>query len=272
MGANNPSGMSPYILLNDQGSAQVREVSPIHLTAGLTNSTLGINTIYAYPFDLDQPFSANRLNLFLSNGTVFSATNLAGTFGQTVSAAMYAHNGSSGTAAAISTIWSASAAWAFSQSSNTALSATIPNGLSGNSIATISTTLATSNASTFMVTSVGGFRELQLPFQTTLQPGRYWMAVGYSAGAATAATFELSASVLMQTLGGRIGYVPPGTASSASGSGFAIGAPIGSYSATSAAFPASFAMTNINVLFKPPVTGSAPYFNLVNYPAGSSVL
>lgn len=272
MSAQAPSGMSPYILLNDQGSAQVREYAPVPLLAGLTNSTLGIGTIYGHPFDLEQPFSANRLNFFLSNAVVFSATNLAGTFGQTFSAAIYQHNGSTGSAAAISTIWSASAAWAFSQSSNTALSATIPNGLTGNSVATLSTTLATSNASTFMATSVAGFRELQLPFQTTLQPGRYWMQEGYSAGAATAGTFEVSASILMQTLGGRIGYMQNGTNSSASGSGYAIGAPIGIYSATSAAFPVSYPMTNIHVLWKAPVTGSAAYFVMANYPAGSSGL
>lgn len=237
-------------------------VDPYQALNVLTNSTLGLNTLYFAPFDLPQAMAATRLNLFLSNATTFSATNLAGTFGQTISAALYSLGTGTGTAQAISMIWSQSAAWAFSQSSNSNLSATIPVGLNGTAVSTLSTTLATSNASTFMATSVGGFRELALPLGSTLSPGRYWLAVGYSSGAATGGTFQLAASIMQRTLGGVIGFIPMGTNSSASGSGFALGAPIGSYSVTSAGFPASLAMTNINVLVKPPVTATIPVFVL----------
>lgn len=245
---------------------------PYEQLSVLTNSTLGLNTLYFAPFDVYQVMSASRLDLFMSIATTFSATNLAGTFGATLSAAIYSMGTGTGTAQAINTLWSQSAAWAFSQSSNSNLSATIPVGINGASVSTLSTTFATSNASNFMISSVGGFRELALPFGSTLAPGRYWLALGYSSGAATGGTFQIDMSIMQKTIGGQLGFMPMGGASSASGSGFAMKAPFGTYSATSGAFPASFAMTNINVLFKPPISATIPLFNVRGIAYGLSNL
>lgn len=263
---------SPFYLQNYQGNPVMSRFPGISLTSALTNSTLGLNTIYFQSFYLPEACVASRLNLFASFATTMSATNLALNAGQTVSAALYAANGYSGTQAAISTIWSQSVAWNFAMSSNTAFTATYVAGISQGSALTSSTSLATSNASTFMVTSIGGYREIPLAVNSVLPAGVYWLAVAQSSSADTAGTFQVALSILQQTLGNQIGWMPLAGASSASGSGFAIGAPMGSYSATSAAFPASMAMTNINSLVKPPVTVTAPYFELCNIPLAASNL
>jgi hypothetical protein len=243
------------------------------LTAGLTNSTLGLNTLYYQSFYLPEGCAASRLNLFASFATTMSATNLNLSCGQTISAALYHAGPGTGSDSAISTVWSGSAYWNFVMSSNSNLSVTYPAGFTNGGVLTSSKTLATSNASTFMATSIGGFREIPLPIAgLTLGAGHYWLAVAQSSSADTAGTFQVALSVLQQTAGGQIGWMPLAGASSVSGSGFGIGAPMGTYSATSGAFPVSFPMTSINVLFKPPVTAVMPYFELMNVPLGASNL
>ena len=270
-------GVTGYTLTASQAfqaGAVVNQFTPTKQDNSiLTNSTLGQNTLYFVPFDVNVSVNASRINFYASIATVFSASNATGSAGLTFSAALYSRGTGTGTATAsdgLATFWSGSAFVQFSNSSNTNLTVTQPNGLTSNSVATLSTTFANANASTWLATSVGGFREIPMPVGLTLSPGRYVLAFAQSATSANA-SFVVNASWMQNTYSNQIAFAPFGTNSVASNASWAnFNDNLGTYSATSGAFPASVAITGSLILGSPIMT--APMFNFSGYATNLSEL
>lgn len=238
----------------------VSELNPVPATALITNVTLGQNSLYFQPFDVLQQISVNRLNLFLSVATTLQAANSTGSAGYTISAAMYTRG--AGTASdRIGMFWSVSAPIKVTMTSNTQIVATNIVGISNaTAVSTVGTSLSTSNATTYVANSIGGFRALALPVQQVLQPQRYWLAVANSTASANA-TCVLGASVLQQSQSNNIAWMPFGTSSAASNAGVSGAAfpGAGTYSAVSAAFPATVPLTSDSIRGPSVVF---PFFNL----------
>lgn len=238
-----------------------KELSPNPGTGFISNSTLGQQSIYFQPFDLLQPVSANRLNLFLSVATTISAGNSTGRGGYFISAALYTRG--TGTASdRLNSMWSMSAPISMSMTSNTAISVTYPNGiLNSTAVRTSVYSTADVNASTFVQSSLGGYREVPFPISSIMSPGRYWLAVGNSSVSSNAGVCVVNCSVLQQTNNNAWAYKPFGTSSVASNIGFGLPAgAAGTYSAVSAAFPATVALTTDHI--KGAGTVVLPYFNI----------
>lgn len=253
--SNASQGFQNSPILND-----FRPVTPDQNV--LTNSTLGLNTIYIRPFQCPASVGISRLNMYASIATVFSASNATGSGGFTLSAAIYSRLGT-GSSDQIGTIWSGSQYLQFSNSSNSNLTFSSPTGLGS-----ASTTFVTSNASTYMATNIGGYREFVFPATLTLAPGQYWFACGNSVASANA-SFSLGASVLQATYSNQIAYQPFGGASSASNASYPqFNEGLGSYSATSGAFPATVGLTGGQILNG--ITGINPVFNLSNWATNAS--
>ncbi len=240
------------------------DFSPSRNLNVLTNSTLGLNTIYMQPFSLGNSLYASRLNMFASVATTLQAANTTGSAGMTISAALYSRLGSA-SSDQIGTIWTGSQYISASMNSNTALSVANPTGLGS-----ASTSLATSNASTYVATNVGGFREFAFAVGQTLAPGEYWFAAAFSS-ASSNNSLIFGASILQETYSNQIAFQPFGGASSASNASspqFNNG--LGVYSATSGAFPATMALTG--AIITNPVTGISPVFNISGWATNASEL
>ena len=256
----NTSGVSVSV----SSAATLSEFNPIPNSSVVTNSTLGINTVYLYPFILEQYLSAYRLNLFASIGTSMSATNLTGSGGYTISAAIYQRSGLLSNMT-LSQLWSGSAGIRFTNSSNTAFVATAISGISNSTaVSTLGTTISSSNASTFLANSWGGGRVFQIPISSVMSPGRYWLAVANSQVSANA-SFWVNASVLQQINANNIAIRVFGTSSAAT-NGSVCPAPspgAGSYSTTTNAFPATLPVTG--TVIQAAVNMTIPYFNFSAY-------
>lgn len=258
-----------------ESGATMSDYEPISGSAIITNSSLGQSSIYFVPFYVSKDVYVSRVNFFLSLASTVSAGNNSGTAGYTLSAALYTRMTAAGSNERISSMWSMSAAVSGRRSSNTNLQLTNVVGISNSTrVSTVATTLATSNATTYVRDSMAGFRCWALPMNSTLTPGRYWMAVGaQSTGSSNAARMGFNASVGMQTVGGvaQIGYVPVGTSSSASDISLGrIWQGAGTYSAQSAAFPGSVPLTSDSI--RAGLTLSLPCFNFSGYGTASSIL
>lgn len=255
-----PAGTSSFTYTGSQpylAAANLLQIAPSAMNSPLTNSTLGVGTVYMRPFRLQCTASLHHINVFASIATTFSNSNATGSAGITLSAALY----SRGTGASSDNIYSflsCSAYWAFSNSSDTALTLSVPVGIS-NSIAmsTISTGLATSDASKYLATTVGGFRAVPMPFSATLAPGEYYFALQYSKTSANA-SFNMAMSILQETYSNQIAYAALGVASIASNASvpnFNLG--LGAYSATTNAFPSAIPLTASAITGAPVMTTPA---------------
>lgn len=252
----------------------INEFVPYAASSILSNSTLGQNTLYYVPFDVDINLNAQRVNFFVSVATTFNNANSTATAFMIHSAAIYSRQSGTANSNIISQIWSQSCLISVSMTSGTAMSFTAFSGITGlgtsASIATYTSTLATSNASTFLATSLAGFREFALPVGLTLTPGRYWLAFAQSTASANA-TLVLGASIAQQTLANHVAYQPMGTASSASNASTPnLMAGMGTYSATSGAFPTTINLNASVILGAPSMT--LPFFNFSGYPTGTAFL
>jgi hypothetical protein len=249
-------------------AATLNAFEPVPSKSLITNSNLGGNSLYYVPFDVYDNVAVSRVNFFLSIGTTISASNGTGQAGYTLSAALYTKGG--GTASDILySIWSNSAYFAFAASSNSNFTFSQPNGISNTAyVSSISTTFANTNASTWLSNSLGGFREIPMPMNLTLAPGRYWMAVAASVSTANT-TFSLNASLVQHTAANLINFQPFGGSSSASNASYPqLSEGYGTYSATSGAFPATVPITGGYILGAP--SGTTPYFNMSNYLTNAS--
>jgi hypothetical protein len=176
-----------------------------------TNSTLGQSSLYLYPVDVPWPFSGSRINMFLSIGTTNSAINSTGAGSYGLGYGLYTRGlGTASDRLSLLTSYSASL-WTYTFSSNTRLGVTHYIGLSNATSHSTSTySSAATNVSTYMANSLGGYRAVALPLNSTLTPGRYWLAISNQTTTTNATAFSMGASVLQQTNATLIAYRPFG--------------------------------------------------------------
>ncbi len=270
------SGVSPVALVVNGSTIsvslnQISQLDPFPATALVTNSTLGQSSLYFYPVDIEFPVSASRLNVFLSIATTFdaasSATSGSGSLGYGY--ALYTNN-----AQTLSLLTSYSLPLiSYTGSSGSRFGATFYAGLSNATSHTTSTTaLSTSNASTFMLNSLGGFRVVALPLGLSLTPGRYWFGFSQQSTANNGASYAIKASVMQQTLSNQLAFMVFGTSSAASNASFyALSQGVGTYSAQSAAWPASIALTT-NAILAGVAAVQLPFFNLSGFTTSTNYL
>jgi hypothetical protein len=252
--------------------APMSEYEPIQATALLTNSSLGHLSIYMVPFYLDDEVYVSRVNFFVSVATTMSNDAATGSGGVTLSAALYSRVSDS--LDRMTRMWSMSYPIKATQNSNTQLVMTNPVGiLASNAVSTSLVGLSDANASTYMRDIVAGYRVWPMPMNSTLAPGRYWMAVGNSITSQNA-TCGILISVGQQTLAtaNNIAYQRVGTSSSASNLSYNVGMYVGggTYSAVSAAFPDSIALTSDSI--RVGASFIFPYFNFSGNNTASSIL
>lgn len=261
------------------GGTTLSEWQPFPCNSFVINSTLGQNSIYFVPFDLPAPLSAYRLNHFASIS--YAQQPYAGsTGGYTVSAALYTRMTES--TDRVSRLWSGSwyIAWTDATGLGGSITLTHPLGISNSTAGSVKTTAGRSNNSwtDYLNSSIGGFRAIHVPVSLTLTPGRYWMAMANSTGGPSTAGPQFTINIAQQNstqtgFGGP--FFPPfrpfGTASAASDASFyAMGGAIGTYSATSGAFPASVALTTDAI--RADSLPIVPLFNFSGYTTGTNVL
>lgn len=258
-------------------NATVSEYDPYQqcgaLASMVTNSTIGQNSIYFQPFDLPQDLYAYRLNLFASVAQGHSNANSTGRAGYTISAALYSRGTGTNTNR-IETFWSGTAGMSLTQNSNTQIEATNLAGISNSTqVSTVATAISSSNASTYALNSMGGFRVIPLPISSNLTPGRYWLAVANSTTSSNAGVVTLNCSVMQVTsVSNYIAFRPFGTVSAASNVSWpALRPGLGTYSATSGAFPATVPLTTDHIRAAV-VSVPAIVFNLSGYTTNASAL
>jgi hypothetical protein len=274
---SNLTGSSP-VSLSSNGSTitisliQISEWAPDNNGNLATNSTLGQSSLFFYPFDLPYPVSGSRINFFLSVATLSSNVASSGSGSIGLGYALYTR-GTGASSERISQLTSYSAnliSW--TSSSGSRFAATHYNGLSNaTSHSTAQTALSTSNASTYPATSLGGFRAVALPLNLSLTPGRYWLGVSQQSTNNAAASFSMAASYLQSTMSNFIAWRAFGANSAASdASVYGISAGLGTYSAQSAAWPNSIALSNSDIKMPPSMT--FPYFNISGISTATNVL
>ena len=258
----------------EPGSANMYEYEPHNLGGLITNSSLGQNSLYFVPFYVRKGVYASRVNFFVSVGTTFSAGNNTKSAGITFSCAIYSRHAAS--QEKISRMWSGTLAISGNGSSNTRISNTNLVGLAAtNAVSYHQYTTNDANASTYLRDSVAGYRVWAIPFNSSLTPGRYWMAVAASTTASSAvARMGIKASIGMHTLGNvaHIAYQPVGGTSLASNASFhqAAWPGAGTYSATTASFPAEIILNSDTI--RPGLTLTLPYFNFSGYDTANAKL
>jgi hypothetical protein len=258
--------------VNAPADAPMSEYEPIQATAVLTNSTLGHLSIYMVPFYVDDEVYVSRVNFFVSVATSMSNDAATGSGGVTLSAAMYSRVSNS--LDRITRLWSMSYPIKATQNSNTQLVMTNPVGiLDSAAVSTSGVSITDANASTYMRDLVAGYRVWAMPMNSTLAPGRYWMAVGNSLTSQNA-TCGINISVGQQTLAtaNNIAYQRVGTSSSASNLSYNVGMYVGggTYSAVSAAFPDSIPLTSDSI--RVGASFVFPYFNFSGLNTANSIL
>lgn len=218
------------------------------LSGRATNSSLGNNTLYFQPFDLPFYLSASRINFYISISGALSAGNSTGTCWQRASYGLYSQDSNGASTQSIRLITSyAITHLSHSMNSNTQYAATHYIGLSNaTSHSTRQTGLSTSNATTYLATNLNGGRVIAFPLNSTLTPGRYWLAFGNATTAGNAMTNGLS--VQITSVGLQPEIRPLGQASAATNASVFRALPgWGSYSATTAAFPSLIALSTDNI-------------------------
>jgi hypothetical protein len=272
--ATNVNGVVYTASINAAGGATVSEYEPLNASSLLTNSTLGQNTLYFYDFDVPANVYAYRMNAFVSIATTLLASNSTNSAGYTMSAAIYTR-GTGASTDRISSIWSGSWYIKMSNSSNTQVRVTHPLGFADSTqVATTSNgVISSSNASTYLVNSVGGYRCIPFPVSSTMTPGRYWVGIGQSTASANAVGI-LQGSVLLQTQGGGLGlaFRPFGVSSAASNVGnFIVQPGMGTYSTTTNAFPATIALTTDHIKATPQGL-TLPYLNFSGQSTATNII
>ena len=249
-----------------QSTGLASECSPPAFGSSIvSNSSLGQNSLYFAPFDIEEPLNAFRMNLFASVGTSSGqASNSTWGVGFTGSAALYQRDVGTNSTQATS-FWSGSFFFSAQGSSNSNMTVTVPIGIL-NSTAMQTTT---GQSSTYLASSVGGFRAIPLPMSLTLFPGRYILAFANSSSTSNLAN-TLALTFMQQTFG-QLQFRPLGTSSAASNASFFDpNGGFGTFSATSNAFPGSVALNTNAILAATAATRIM--FNFSGYTTGTNVL
>jgi hypothetical protein len=240
--------------------------------ASSINSTLGQSSLYFMPFDVQWPVSASRINFFMSVGSSTNTQNSTGSASHRMGYGLYSR-GTGASSDRIMSVTSYSLVWlSMSFSSNSQFNVTLVSGLSNEtSHSTTTTGITNVNATNFLRDSIAGFRAIALPVNVTMTPGRYWL--GYSVQSTTANQTNMSAqaSILYSSWGAQSVYRPFGIGSTnSSASLWGVSAGLGTYSAQSAAWPVSIALTNSDIRMPP--NNSMAYFNFSGIGTSTNIL
>jgi hypothetical protein len=158
-------------------------------------------------------------------------------------------------------------------SSNTRFGMTHYIGLSNaTSHSTSTASSGAAGASNYFANSIGGFRAVALPVNLTLTPGRYWIGLSHQSTTTNTNAMQVTMGAFLQlTMSNNIAFRPFGTSSAASDAsvyGFYAGQ--GTYSAQSAAWPASIGLSNSDI--KQPISVTLPWFNLSGIGTSTNLL
>lgn len=215
-----------------------------------TNSSLGQNTLYFQPFDLAWPVSGSRLNVFirLSGAT---STGTASTCGAVLAMGygLYTRGtGASSERLSLLTSYSMNV-MSHTVTNGSSYGATFYNQLSNATSHSTSTFSAQSSSGwTTFTNSLYGQRVIAFPLNSTLTPGRYWLALINSTTTANLNNLNFSVSVFHTSIAGVADVRPFGVSSAASNASvFRAVQGWGSYSTTTGAFPASVALSTDNI-------------------------
>ena len=201
-----------------------------------TSSSMGQNSIFFIPLNVETPVSASLLKLPIAITCSTSAAS-NGTVGHTLEMALYTRAATN--ASRISTIMSTSYTMMANMSSNVSFSYNMITGI-GNSTSyqTAQSNSAGINNSSF----IHGIREIVMPFNTTLSQGEYWIAFRNSSSNAGTAGNMVRLSVIGAT---SLQVNRLGAPVASNGSGLMMDIGLGSYSVTSGAFPATVSFPQI---------------------------
>jgi hypothetical protein len=201
-----------------------------------SSSSLGQNSLYLYPhIALDYVhLSAIKMVVAVTNSSSGAASIQNG---RTVSFAVYTRHATNSTV--LTRHYSTSYTFAASHSSNASwMLSMITAIVNSTSYGTTSTSSAGVNISSL----AHGLRDIIMPWNTTLAPGEYWIAVHNSTSSAGGAgNMGWSHIVAIATSGNRLGV-----AINATNAGALRNMPWGSYSATTNAMPGGISFTQVN--------------------------
>lgn len=266
-GMNNSSVITASVAPN----YTLSDFAPPHAWSGRgTNSSLGQNTLYFMPFDLPQDLSASRINFYPVISASLETGNSTGSGRMGIGYGIYTR-GTGASTERISLLSSYSMTFLdVSNSSNTRVSITHAFGLSNaTSHSTFQTTFGTSNASTYVATNLNGHRAMPMPLNLTMTPGRYYLGVIVSRTATSA--FANSLSMHITSVGVQPEVRGLGYASAATNASVFRGLQgLGSYSATTNAFPNSIALSTDNI--RAGVNQTLIHFDIKGYGYSSNVL
>jgi hypothetical protein len=197
--------------------------------------SLGQNSLYIYPFQLEDHLSADhvKIPLMLTHSSSAAASVQKG---YTYLLGIYTRVN----ATQISRNYSTSYTMAASHSSNASWMISMITAI-GNS--TSYNTLSASSAGVNLSASLHGPRELIMPLSSVMTPGDYWVALAASTSSVGAGGAILNLSnivVALQT------YNRPGLSTATSNRAFYNEAGMGLYSTTTGAIPASIGITQIH--------------------------
>lgn len=253
--------------------ATLSDFSPWILLADATNQAAVNNVISFAPFDLACPLFASRINFYVSLSGSLANANSTGTCYAAAGFGLYTRNVTGADSQTLNLMTSYSLTIAEqSHNSNTQYAATHYVGLSNaSSHSTSQVGITNANATTYQANSINGYRALALPmFSSTMTPGRYWL--GFSISTVTGNAMANNVSVLVGLSPTMIDVRPWGTSSAATNASvFREFQGIGSFTATTAAWPATIAFTTDNIRALA-VNNPIPKFDIRGYGTSTNLI
>jgi hypothetical protein len=267
---------SSGILLSTNGStvtiyqSAAEQWSPFQEPA-ISNSSLGQSTLYFAPLDIPCLLDASRVNFFHSIAFTYSGAPNNSTAWLAAGYGLYTRMTGANTDR-ISLLTSYSMSYlSGSVSSSTRLSMTNYWQLS-NATSHSTTQYGVNNvtAGTYLTSSIAGFRPLAFPVNQTLTPGKYWL--GYSVQSSSqGASFILNHTVFQVQFSNQIAFRPFNVVSAASNASYwGISNGAGIYSAQSAAWPVSIALTTD--VIRAALVNTFPVFNFSGIGQSSNII
>lgn len=202
-----------------------------------TSASLGQNTVYLYPFRLNEYVSGTVVKIPVAITASSSAVSSA-QVGYTFNMGIYSRNATNNTV--LTQMYSTSYTLSGTISSNVSMQLGWISGV-GNS--TSYQTNSSSSAGLGVSSLIHGIREFELPLSTVMVPGDYWIGMRQSSSVAgTVGNF-----LRLSHIGGTSTFVQRmGVAANATNPGLFRDIGFGSYSATSSALPSGISATQIN--------------------------
>lgn len=226
------------------GGTEVYFTQPFPVGGNYTTSNAplfaaSVNTVFVYPFDLSASLAISAIALPVSI-TNSSTNSSSGQVGLTCDIGFYTQGTNT---TKIDLLYSTSYTIIASNSSDASRAVTWIDGIVNS---TSYSTNSSSSAGTALSSLFHGGREFQLPFQTTLAPGRYWAAMRFSQANSGSSNGILSVNVGAWRLDVSQPQYRIGSASNnASITGGLQMMGIGNYSVTSASIPASLGFSEL---------------------------